>query len=98
MARSEQNAGERGRAGGCCGQCASEREIPDDPLALRGWRLVVGSCAVFLAPIALAAAGAWRLGPSGTGQLAGALGGLAAGALIARGVLAGIRPRGGTGA
>lgn len=78
---------------GHCEQCDIAKDgqaLAGDP-AVRGWRMVLSSAAVFLLPLALAAAGAYLAGPSAIRQVAGALIGLASGVLMAKGISALLR-------
>ena len=81
---------------GHCEQCEIVKDgqaLAGDP-AVRGWRMVLGSTAVFLLPLALAAAGAYLAGQNADRQVAGALIGLAAGVLVAKGISAWLRRHG----
>lgn len=66
---------------GCCGctdkTCPVSGLAPNPPLS--GWRMAAAATGVFLVPLALALIGAGCGGKSATGQLLGALTGLAAG-------------------
>jgi len=46
---------------------------------IRGWRLSLAATGLFIAPITIAIAGAWGLGPGHLGQFIGGVWGLAAG-------------------
>lgn len=74
--------------GGDCGRCGlSEADAHRaDAAGLSGWRMMLATGSSFLLPLALAALGAWLVGPSGVGQVLGAVIGLALGGLL--GVLA----------
>ena len=71
--------GEPSCAAGCsrCGAEPSARQV------LTGWRFGLSAAVTFLAPLALAIAGAIAGGPGGAGELAGGVCGLVIGAAAA---------------
>jgi len=83
---------------GCSGHCEScavgegDAGSAGDP-KMTGWRFMLSSVIVFLLPLGLALAGAILLRENKARQLGGAVGGLALGVLLAKGLSTLLAPR-----
>lgn len=64
-----------------CPECPAESclNIRMGESDIQGWRMCLAATGLFIAPIAVAIAGAWVLGPGHLGQFIGGVVGLAAG-------------------